>query len=94
MSARFQAGERVRIDTRAEPRHHRVPSFVKGHAGIVERVCGANPLPEQVAYADPDGETRTVYRVRLNQRDLWPDYGGAANDTLEIEIFEHWLKEA
>ena len=26
--------------------------------------------------------------VRFNQRDLWPDYGGAAIDTLETEFSE------
>jgi len=94
MSARFKTGDRVRIDTRSEARHHRVPAFVKGRAGIVERVCLPHPQPEKVAKADPDGEEFTVYRVRLMQNDLWPDYAGPANDSLEIEIFEHWLESA
>lgn len=25
------------------------------------------------------------------QHDLWSDYTGAIEDTLEIEIYEHWL---
>ena len=36
----------------------------------------------------------TLYRVRLHQRDIWPDYDGGADDDLEIEIFEHWLEPA
>lgn len=94
MSARFKSGDRVRIDSRPEPRHHRVPAYAKGREGVVERVCRAHPQPEKVAKADPDGETVTVYRVRLNQADLWPAYAGPASDTLEIEIFEHWLDSA
>lgn len=94
MNARFNVGDRVRIDTRAEPRHHRVPAFVKGHTGTIQRVCLAHPQPEKVAKADPDGETVMVYRVRLMQHDLWSDYDGPANDTIEIEIFEHWLESA
>ena len=92
MSARFTTGDRVRIAARFEERHHRVPAYVKGHVGTIERVCLAHPQPEHGAYHNLDEPKETVYRVRLNQVDLWPDYDGPADDTLEIEIFEHWLE--
>lgn len=92
MSAQFGAGDRVRIAARFDKRHHRVPAYVKGHAGTIERVCLAQPQPELAAYHKLDEPRETVYRVRLNQIDLWPDYRGADGDTLEIEIFEHWLE--
>jgi nitrile hydratase len=42
-----------------------------------------------------DGEPkRRIYRVRIPQTELWPDYAGTAADKLEIEIFEHWLQAA
>lgn len=91
--ARFAAGDRVRIDDRAEPRHHRVPAYAKGRVGQVERVCGAHQAPERIAYGFSD-QPEHLYRVRLRQRDLWPGYAGSAADTLEIEIFEHWLEPA
>ncbi len=94
MSARFTPGQRVRIDTRFEERHHRVPAYVKGHAGIIERVCHAVKQPELAAYHDPGEPLLPVYRVRLNMDDLWPVYDGPASDTLEIEIYEHWLEPA
>lgn len=91
MTARFAAGDRVRIDARSEARHHRVPAYAKGHVGSVERVCGVYPAPERIAYGHGDSPER-LYRVRLRQADLWPGYGGDPGDTLEIEIFEHWLE--
>ena len=94
MSARFSIGDRVQISTRFDDRHHRVPAYVKGHAGIVERVCLPQVQPEMSAYHEPGEPRQPVYRVRLNQRDLWPDYAGPLRDTLEIEIFEHWLESA
>ncbi len=94
MSAHFKPGDQVVVDTRPEPRHHRVPSYVKGRTGIVERVCLAQPKPELVATADPDGEAVPVYRIRLRQSELWPDYAGKPGDTLEIEMHEHWLAPA
>jgi len=93
-AARFQVGERVRIDDRFEARHHRTPAYVKGREGVVERVCQAHGRPEVLGYEDRDDVALPVYRVRLWQRDLWPRYDGRGDDTLEIEIFEHWLKPA
>ena len=91
---RFAVGQRVRIDDRFEPRHHRTPAYVKGHSGIVERICLPHGRPEVVGYDDKDAERFPVYRVRLDQKDLWPAYQGAPEDCIEIEIFEHWLEPA
>jgi len=30
--------------------------------------------------------------VRFRQRDVWPDYAGPEGDTVDIEIYEHWLE--
>ena len=35
---------------------------------------------------------RPLYRVRFLQREVWPDYAGRADDTIDIEIYEHWLE--
>ena len=39
----FQVGERVRIADRTPPVHHRVPAYVKGHEGVIERVRKIRP---------------------------------------------------
>lgn len=94
MSApRFRVGERVRIADRTPPVHHRVPSYVKGHVGVVERVCGLHGEPEKFIRGDGRPPQR-IYRVRIEQPALWNDYAGAAADKLDIEIFEHWLEPA
>ncbi len=94
MKPRFATGARVRISDRSEARHHRVPAYAKGRIGVIERVCGAYGQPELIAYQDSGEPLETLYRVRLKQEDLWSGYDGAANDALEIEIFEHWLEPA
>ncbi len=91
--ARFHPGDRVRIEGRSEDRHHRVPAYVKGHVGVVTKVCGIYQEPERIAYGLQDAGRR-LYRVRLQQTDLWPAYPGPAIDTLDVEIFEHWLESA
>ena len=46
---RFSVGQRVQIADRTPPVHHRVPSYAKGHVGVVERVCGMHAQPKNVA---------------------------------------------
>ncbi|MBT3557624.1 MAG: nitrile hydratase subunit beta [Rhodospirillales bacterium] len=92
MNTRFSDGDTVRISHRDDERHHRVPAYVKGHHGTIVRVCAPQVQPEMSAYHKPGEPMRTVYRVRLDQNDLWSDYTGRKSDTVEIEIFEHWLE--
>ena len=89
----FKVGDRVRIDDRTPPIHHRVPAYAKGKTGVIERVCGLHGEPEK--FIRGDGEPRQrIYRVRISQDDLWADYVGSDADKLDIEIFEHWLEPA
>lgn len=83
----------MRIADRTPAVHHRVPSYAKGRVGVVERVCGIHGDPEKFIRGDGKPAQR-LYRVRIPQHVLWPDYGGTAADHLDIEIFEHWLEAA
>lgn len=89
----FEAGQRVRIHDRTPPVHHRVPSYVKGHVGTVERVCGMHGEPEKFIRGDGNPRQR-IYRIKIQQENLWREYQGSARDCLEVEIFEHWLEAA
>lgn len=94
MSApRFSVGQKVRIADRSPGVHHRVPAYAKGQEGVVERICGEHGRPETYIRGDGAPPTR-LYRVRLAQPGLWSAYAGSARDTLDIEIFEHWLEES
>lgn len=89
----FSIGQKVRIAERMPAVHHRVPAYVKGRTGTVERICGMHGRPE--AYIRGDGKPLTrLYRVRIAQKELWPAYSGSGGDKLDIEIFEHWLEDA
>lgn len=92
-SPRFAVDQRVRISDRVPAVHHRVPRYAKGHTGTIERVCGVHGRPEHFIRGDGQPFTR-LYRVRIKQHELWPQYAGSAGDALELEVFEHWLEEA
>jgi nitrile hydratase len=91
--ARFSVGQRVRIANRTPPVHHRVPAYVKGRIGVIERVCGLHGTPEKFIRGDGKPAQR-IYRVRIPQNELWKNYNGADRDNLEVEIFDHWLELA
>ncbi len=94
MTPRFRSGDAVRILDLEKPGHVRIPFYVRRRTGIVERYCGAYPNPEELAYGKPGLPPVDLYRVRMSQQDLWADYSGSAADTLEIEVYDHWLEKA
>src|SRR5882762_7333538 len=64
------------------------------HAGVIERVCGSFPNPEELAQMRDGLPAQPLYRVRFMQKEVWPDYRGTAADVVEIEIYQHWLEPA
>ena len=92
LPAQFRPGDRVRVRRASPPGHLRTPWYIRGQAGAVERLCGAFPNPEELAYNRPGLPRQPLYRVRFRQAELWPDYAGPATDTIEIEIYQHWLE--
>jgi nitrile hydratase len=92
LTPRFRQGERVRIATRFPPGHARTPVYVRGKVGQIERVLDEFQNPELEAYGVNEGHPTRLYRVRIPMRTLWTDYGGAAGDSLDLEVFEHWLE--
>lgn len=90
----FRPGDVVKVRSAHPPGHVRTPGYVRGHTGVVERHCGQFPNPEELAYTRPGLPARPLYRVRFRQHELWPSYQGSASDTVDVEIFEHWLDQA
>jgi hypothetical protein len=88
----FSAGDRVKVRAAYPIGHVRTPTYVRGKHGVIERVCGAFPNPEELAYGRPGLPAQPLYRVRFQQNEVWPDYAGQAGDVLEVEIYQHWLE--
>ena len=93
-AARYAPGDRVRVRRAFPPGHVRTPYYARGAAGVVERICGAFGNPEELAFGRDGRPARTLYRVRFTQAALWPGYDGPPGDTLDIELYEHWLEPA
>lgn len=92
MSPRFKPGDTVTVRRAYPPGHIRTPHYIRGHRGVVERICGSFANPEELAFGRKGLPALPLYRVRFAQRQVWPDYAGANGDTVDIEIYEHWLE--
>jgi nitrile hydratase len=45
-----------------------------------------------LAYGGDGLPEMPLYKVVFRQADLWEGYGGPPEDTLFIDIYEHWLE--
>ena len=94
MTPRFALGDPVQVRIAYPPGHVRTPHYIRGKSGRVERLCGEFANPEELAFGRDGLPPRPLYRVRFRQRDVWPDYRGSGGDTVDIELYEHWLEPA
>jgi len=88
----FSVGERVRVRKAYPLGHIRTPYYIRGASGVIERLCGAFGNPEELAQQRSGEPKQPLYRVRFRQQDVWPGYRGGDGDTLDVEIFQHWLE--
>ena len=91
MTARFAPGGAVRVADRDHAGHTRTPRYVRGKRGVVERVCGAFGNPEELARGRRGGAPVVLYRVRFDSSEVWPEYGAPRGDSIDVELYEHWL---
>jgi nitrile hydratase subunit beta len=91
---RFRTGDAVTVRALYPLGHVRTPWYIRGKHGVIERLCGTYGNPEELAYARPGLPRQPLYRVRFLQREVWPGYSGRPQDSVDIEIFQHWLEPA
>jgi nitrile hydratase len=89
----LNAGQAVRVredwPERRAPAHIRTPWYLRGQRGRVVRYLGDHPNPEDLAFDRP-AASRALYHVEFERQAIWPE--GSANDTLLVELYEHWLE--
>lgn len=72
--------------------HTRLPRYVRGKKGVVDRDHGVFVWPDTAAHGE--GETpQRVYSVYFSARELWgPDY--PENDRLYIDLWDNYIDRA
>ena len=88
--ARFRIGERVRAKNIHPKSHTRLPRYVRGHVGVVERIQGCHVFPDSIV-AGKGEDPQWLYTVRFEAQELW---GADADPTVKVsvEAFEPYLE--
>ena len=88
--AAFKVGDKVRAKNINPTAHTRLPRYVRGHTGTVERINGCHVFPDTNARGLGENP-QWLYTVVFDGRELW---GDDADPTLKVSIdaFEPYLE--
>tara|TARA_R110001599_G_scaffold353861_1_gene600702 strand:+ start:36854 stop:37513 length:660 start_codon:yes stop_codon:yes gene_type:complete len=88
---RYKTGDEVVAKVMSPAHHTRLPRYVRGRRGKVERNNGAFLLPDRNAHG-AQATPAFNYSVRFSSRELWGE-DAPAKDSLFIDLFESYLEE-
>jgi len=92
VAAKFRTGQRVRARDINPLGHTRIPRYVRGRHGTIDRDHGVFIFPDSNAHGLGE-EPQHVYSVRFAARDLWgPD--APARDTVYVDLWDAYLEPA
>ncbi len=89
-SAVFKAGDKVRTKNINPPTHTRLPRYVRGRVGIVERVIGYQVFPDSNATGAGENP-QWLYTVRFDGRELWGPEGDPTTK-VSVDAWEPYLE--
>ena len=87
---RFRAGDRVRTRNVHPRGHTRLPRYVRGERGVVERVYDAFVLPDTNAHGQGENP-EYVYCVRFDAKELWGD-SAEPREVVYVDLWESYLE--
>ena len=89
---RFRTGQRVRARNLNPTGHTRLPRYVRGKAGMIDRVHGVFVFPDTNAHFRGESPQH-VYSVRFEAQELW---GGdsAGRGAVYVDLWEGYLDAA
>ena len=89
---RFHPGQRVRARNLNPVGHTRLPRYVRGRSGTVDRVHGVFVFPDTNAHFRGESPQH-VYSVRFEAQELWGD-AAAPQDAVYVDVWEDYLDGA
>jgi nitrile hydratase subunit beta len=86
----FKPGDKVRAKTIDPITHTRLPRYVRGHVGQIERIIGCHVFPDSNALGNGENP-QWLYTVRFDGRELWGP-NGDPTVKVSIDAWEPYLK--
>ena len=89
VAPRFRIGDRVRVRNHNPTTHTRLPGYLRGKVGFIEKDYGVFAFPDTHAHGLPE-KPQHCYSVRFTARELW---GATATDrdTLRVDVFDDYM---
>jgi nitrile hydratase beta subunit len=92
VTARFQAGQRVRARNINPFGHTRLPRYARGKVGLIERDYGVFVFPDTNAHFLGE-KPQHVYSVRFAARELWGEQA-SPHDSVYVDLWDDYLDPA
>ncbi len=92
VAPRFKVGEAIVVRNINPTGHTRLPRYLRGKRGVVERDHGIFVFPD--AHAHNQGEKpQHVYSVRFSSEELW-GREGSPKDSCNVDVFDDYMDPA
>ncbi len=92
VAPRFKPGDTIRVRNYNPVTHTRLPGYLRGKLGTVEKDYGVFAFPDTHAHGLPE-KPQHCYSVRFTARELWGD-GAPPRDTLFVDVFDDYAELA
>lgn len=85
----FKIGDKVRARNLEVSGHTRLPRYVRGRSGIINKIHGTHLFPDTIAH-DQGECPQPLYNVKFEARELWGE-NVERKDCLYIDLWEDYL---
>jgi nitrile hydratase beta subunit len=91
-SPRFNPGDQVRAKDYHPSGHTRLPRYLRGKPGVIDRVYESFVFPDTNAHREGENPEH-VYSVRFDARDVWGEETAEPNQSIYVDMWEPYLEE-
>ena len=92
VEAKFKPGDSITVRNLNPLGHTRLPRYVRGKRGVIERDHGVFIFPDTSAHGQGE-KPQHVYSVRFEARDLWGD-DAPSEGALYIDLWDDYIETA
>ncbi len=89
---RFELGDKIAVRNIHPGGHTRLPRYIRGKRGTIEKVHGSFNLPDTNAHGRGKNP-EPVYTVRFDAREVWGEQA-AVRDSIYLDLWESYLEPA
>ncbi|WP_086636137.1 SH3-like domain-containing protein [Acetobacter sp. DsW_059] len=88
----FKTGDSVKVRNLNPTGHTRLPQYVKGHTGVIDRQHGFFVFPDTMAHGKGDNP-QYLYNVRFSVEELFGPGQNNKNQFVYIDMWESYLEK-